>query len=247
MPEKKITIFHWNVKYGDPTKEKNKDKYTMIANSIARVGSDVVVLTEITTKVYETGNIILERLIQLGNDYGVAAALCVDGGNSEHHLFLIKKSSGYKVVKSRVIPSDYKGRQYQVGAGTRGIGLANINHTAHPTTFIRVLSAHPSPCSYTKKTAVANAQDVVAAKSVSKKVGKNISFAFMVGDFNSESDGSPDSSATVTKTGANTHSSALEIDFSVHEGVTAIIASGSRVQTQASDHSYQHYELSYNY
>lgn len=246
MPEKNIKIFHWNVKYADPTKDSNASKYDLVARAIARVEADVVVLTEITSKADATRDLILRNLISLGKDYGHGAVLQVDGGNNEHHLFLVKKSSGYNVAKSRVIPFDHKGtRDYQIGAGKRGIGLININHVAHPATFLRILSAHPSPCAYTNANSVKNAQSVIEKKSAGKN--KRVAFAFMVADFNSESDGDETSSASVSKTGAHTHSSGMEIDFAVHEGVVDILSSGARVQERASDHSYQYYDVKYQY
>ncbi|RYY76239.1 MAG: endonuclease/exonuclease/phosphatase family protein [Gammaproteobacteria bacterium] len=246
MTEKTIRIFHWNVKYADPTKDSNAVKYESIARSIARVEADVVVLTEITSKADATRDLILAKLISFGKDYGHGAVLQVDGGNNEHHLFLVKRSSGYNVAKFRVIGFDHKGtRDYQIGAGTRGVGLININHPAHPTTYLRILSAHPSPCAYTNNNSVKNAQSVVQNKANGKN--KNVAFAFMVADFNSESEGDGASTASVSKTGANTHSSGMELDFAVHAGALDVLSSGSRVQDRMSDHSYQYYDVKYQY
>jgi endonuclease/exonuclease/phosphatase family metal-dependent hydrolase len=251
MSERTIKILHWNIKYADPAKDSNQKKYSEIARLINKEKPDVVVLTEITSKAQETKNLILHNLHALNAPYADTAALCqymkVNGGNSEHHMFLVKNGTGYAITKARILLHEKSGdRSYQIGGGTRDVGLVNINHTSHTTTYIRILSAHPSPCAFTKSTAVKNAQGVVEKKSTGKN--KTVAFAFMVGDFNTESDGDPDSTADVTKVGANTHQSGMEIDFAVHEGVTAILgATGSRIQTHISDHSYQTYDVKYSY
>lgn len=252
MPQRSIRVFHWNIKYADPTKQTNLEKYKDIARLINKERPDVVVLTEVTSKADQTKRLLMGCLQQINSPYADTATLCqainVNGGNNEHHMFIIRNGSGYQISKARILPHKKANddRIYQIGGGTRDVGLVNINHTSHLNTYLRILSTHPSPCAFTKSTAVKDAQVAVENKATGKN--KTVAFAFMVGDFNSESDGEDTNSALVTKIGASTHSSGMEIDFSVHHGLTAIFgATGSRIQTRISDHSYQTYDIDYAY
>lgn len=219
-----FTLLYWNVKYFGTSSSDLEQRVDDLVGIVRRTNPYLIVLVELTSTASTVVLKVQKMLVNKANKAYTFKLVNAGGGNDEHFACFYDPDFG-------ISPPGIELLDYKVGGGTRKVGKVALSKPPLQKPC-DVFVAHPSPCKFTNRVALKEAELLVKSSGTS----------ILVGDLNSTT-WDPDNKDSQATSIAATHqgrSGLKQIDGAVFNDLDCVVEKSSRVTSSAnlSDHSW---------